>query len=101
VALEQGGIATSSTAVRHWRTDGGEAHHVLDPRTGRPAATPWRTVTVAARTCLDANVAATAALVLGRAAPEWLRLRGLTARIAARDGSLVHIGGWPVEAAAA
>jgi len=101
VALAHGGLATSGTAVRRWRTDLGEAHHVLDPRTGRPAPTPWRTVTVAARTCLDANVAATAALVLGHDAPEWLRQRGLTARLAAPDGSLVHVNGWPVEAAAA
>jgi FAD:protein FMN transferase len=101
VGLERGGIATSSTAVRRWRTDRGEAHHVIDPRTGRPARTPWRTVTVAARTCLDANVAATAALVLGHDAPEWLRQRRLPARLVARDGSLLHVGGWPAEAIAA
>ena len=62
---QTGGLATSSTTVRRWRTDQGDAHHILDPRTGRPAVTPWRTITVAAATCFEANVAATAAVVLG------------------------------------
>jgi FAD:protein FMN transferase len=101
VALPAGGLATSSTSVRRWRTDTGEAHHVLDPRTGRPARTRWRTVSVAAASCLDANVAATAALVLGDAVALWLRERALPSRLVARDGSVVVLGGWPAEAEAA
>src|SRR5262249_26063870 len=45
-------LATSSTIGRRWRRDGRVLHHVLDPRTCRPAPTVWRTVTVAARSCL-------------------------------------------------
>jgi thiamine biosynthesis lipoprotein len=101
VALRAGGLATSSTTVRKWRTDAGEAHHVLDPRTGRPTHTRWRTVSVAAASCLDANVAATAALVLGDAAVPWLRERALPSRLVAHDGSVVVAAGWPAEAAAA
>jgi thiamine biosynthesis lipoprotein len=101
VALQAGGLATSSTAVRRWPTDHGEAHHVLDPRTGRPARTPWRTVTVAGSSCLDANVAATAAIVLGHDAPEWLRQRGLPSRLAGVDGSVVTVCDWPSEELAA
>ncbi len=99
--LNAGGLATSGTAVRRWRTDRGEAHHLLDPRTGLPAHTPWRTVSVAARRCLDANVAATAAVVLGDHAPEWLRRRGLPARLVATDGRTVTVAGWPADEEAA
>jgi thiamine biosynthesis lipoprotein len=101
VSIRSGGLATSSTAVRRWRTNVGEAHHLLDPRTGRPAATPWRTVSVAADSCLAANVASTAAIVLGEAAASWLAERGLPSRLAARDGSVVRVGGWPLEEEAA
>lgn len=101
VAVSSGGLATSGTAVRRWTTEGGEAHHILDPRTGRPAETPWRSVSVAAASCLDANVAATAAVVLGDAGPAWLDARQLPARAVRRDGSVVVTGGWPVEQQAA
>jgi len=101
VAVSSGGLATSGTAVRRWRTDRGDAHHVLDPRSGRPAVTPWRSVSVAAATCVDANAASTAAVVLGESALGWLAVRELPARAVRRDGSVVTVGGWPTEARAA
>lgn len=100
--LERGAMATSSTTVRRWRTaDGDELHHVIDPRTGLPADGPWRTVTVAAPTCVLANAAATAAIVLGDAAVEWLEGTGLPARLVANDGRIHVLGGWPVPTATA
>lgn len=100
VALRDGGLASSSTAVRRWRAGDAELHHVVDPRTGRPAATPWRTASVAAATCVEANVAATAALILGDEAPAWLDLHRLPSRLVPRDGgTAVVAGGWPAEAA--
>jgi len=101
VAIATGGLATSSIAVRRWRTNVGEAHHILDPHTFRPAVTPWRTVSVAAASCLAANVAATAAIVLGEAALAWLAERQLPARCVGHDGSTVTVGGWPAEVRAA
>jgi len=101
VAIAAGGLATSSTTVRRWRTTEGLAHHVLDPRTGRPAPEVWRTVSVAAATCVDANAAATAAIVKGDDATRWLDSLGLPARLVRRDGRIVHTAGWPVELAAA
>lgn len=101
VAISSGGLATSSTAVRRWPTDQGEAHHILDPRSGQPAHTPWRAVSVAAATCVDANVAATAAIVLGEAAPDWLAARSLPARAVRHDGTVVTVAGWPEEVLAA
>ena len=99
VALAGGGLASSGTTVRRWRSGDEELHHIVDPRTGRPADTPWRTVSVAAASCVDANVASTAAVVLGEAAPAWLADRRLPARLVARDGGTVCVGGWPEEAA--
>ncbi len=97
VAIEAGGLATSGTTVRSWKRAGGEVHHVIDPRTGLPANVVWRTVSVAAGSCLDANVASTAAVVLGREAPGWLSGHGLAARLVHPDGAVVRVGGWPAE----
>ena len=54
-----------------WR--GGELqHHLIDPRTGTPADSPWEQVTVSGDTCLAADVAAKAAFLLGYDGPDWL-----------------------------
>ena len=66
VGLVCGGLATSSTQVRRWKRGGVVRHHLLDPRTGRPAAEVWRTVTAIGSSCTAANTASTASVVLGR-----------------------------------
>jgi len=95
VVLGGGGLATSSPGARSWRRGGVLQHHIVDPRTGQPAAAGWRAVTVAAPTCLDANTAATAANVLGGAALRWLGGTGWPARLVGSDGTVHRIGGWP------
>ncbi len=70
-------------------------HHNIDPSTGAPAQGPWRTVSVAAADCVDANIAATAVLVRGARAPEWLQQIGLPARLVAYDGGVLTVSGWP------
>lgn len=97
VAVRSGGLATSSTTVRRWQRADQVLHHVLDPATGLPARRVWQYVSVAAADCVTANTAATAALVLGERAPEWLRARDLAARLVAADGSVTRIAGWPGE----
>ncbi|MCI0155635.1 FAD:protein FMN transferase [Leifsonia shinshuensis] len=94
-----GGVATSSTQKRRWRSDGRTRHHILDPRFGLPAEEVWRTVTVAASDCVRANTLSTAAVVRGLRAPSWLRERGADARLVARDGSIVTTGRWPADPA--
>jgi thiamine biosynthesis lipoprotein ApbE len=101
IAIRSGGVATSSTTVRRWRRGGVELHHIIDPATGLPADGPWRTVSVVAGTCVDANIAATAAIVRGRAASAWLESAGLPARLVDRSGDVTRIGGWPVPLAQA
>jgi thiamine biosynthesis lipoprotein len=99
VAIRTGGLATSSTAARRWRRGGDVLHHILDPRTGLPAEAVWRTVSVAAATCTDANIASTAAIIRGRAAPAWLTELGLPARLVDEAGRVHTVGGWPAETA--
>lgn len=108
VVITEGGLATSSTTVRAWQVWSDETvpqritvHHIVDPRTGRPTDGAWRTASVAAATCLDANVAATAAIVRGQAATRWLGGLGLPARLVHTDGSAVTVGGWPQDPDAA
>jgi thiamine biosynthesis lipoprotein len=95
VAVRDGGLATSSTTVRRWTRGGVEMHHILDPATGRPTNGRWRTATVAAASCLEANAAATAAIVLGVRAEGWLRSRRLPARLVSRRGSVLRLAAWP------
>ena len=99
VTVRQGAIATSSTMVRQWRRGAVTVHHLIDPRTGLPARSPWRTVSVAAATCVDANTAATAALIRGEDGPAWLEGLGLAARFVATSGQVVRAAGWPEPAA--
>jgi thiamine biosynthesis lipoprotein ApbE len=97
VAIRDGGLATSSTTARRWRRGGDVLHHILDPRTGLPAPACWRTVSVAAASCVDANTASTAAIIRGRAAPGWLTSLGLPARLVDEAGHVHTIAGWPAE----
>lgn len=98
LTIRSGGLATSSTTVRRW---GRASHHIIDPQTGRPAESRWRTVSVAAGTCVDANTASTAALVRGDDAPEWLEAHGMPARLVDRDGEVLTVASWPEELVAA
>ncbi|GLX53244.1 FAD:protein FMN transferase [Streptomyces hygroscopicus subsp. hygroscopicus] len=95
VAITGGALATSGIRVRTWRRAGRTLHHIVDPATGEPAAPVWRTVTVAAATCVDANTASTASIVLGDRAVDWLRGTALPARLVGLDGHVVRLGGWP------
>jgi thiamine biosynthesis lipoprotein len=83
-------LATSSTAGRTW---GPDLHHIVNPRTGRPAARIWRTVSVAASTCLRANALSTAAIVRGRGAYDLLR--EVPSRLVTPSLDVLRLGGWP------
>jgi thiamine biosynthesis lipoprotein len=95
ISLRTGALATSSVATRRWRTGDGEAHHVIDPATGRPAVEVWRTVSVAAASCLEANIASTAAIVRGPSAAEWLAELQLPSRLVSVAGTVRYAGDWP------
>jgi FAD:protein FMN transferase len=95
ITIQSGGIATSSTTVRRWTRGGVVLHHIIDPATGLPATGPWRTVSVVAATCVDANIASTAAIVMGESAVAWLVEQGMPARLVDRNGTVQRVGGWP------
>lgn len=95
ITITAGSVATSSTTVRAWRRGGRDVHHVIDARTGDIPAPVWRTASVAAGSCLDANTAATAALLLGAGGPAWLAARRLPARLVGVGGAITTVAGWP------
>jgi thiamine biosynthesis lipoprotein len=95
ISLSSGGLATSSTTVRRWSRGGVERHHIVDPRTGASATEVWRTASAVAASCVDANAASTAAIVLGEAASGWLAEQGIAARLVRPDGAVVVVAGWP------
>lgn len=86
VTLTEGGLATSTGALSSGRAE---------PRQ-HPA---WRTITVAAITCVDASIAATTALIRGASAARWLSDLGLPARLVRQDGSVLTLSGWPARRA--
>jgi thiamine biosynthesis lipoprotein len=96
VAITAGGLATSSTTVRRWTRGGVVLHHIIDPATGLPASGPWRTATVVAANCVDANIASTAAIVMGASAVAWLEAAGLPGRLVDRAGAVHRTAGWPL-----
>jgi FAD:protein FMN transferase len=95
IAIHGGGLATSSTSVRRWSHERRTMHHILDPHTGSPTHGRWRTVSVAALDCTQANIATTAALVRGDGALDWLSRLGLPARLVDQHGAVTTIGDWP------
>jgi thiamine biosynthesis lipoprotein len=98
VTIRSGGLATSSTTCRTWRRAGRTLHHIVDPRTGDLPESVWRTVSVAAGSCVDANTASTAAIVLGWSAPSWLIAARLPARLVDPTDNVLTLAGWPADA---
>jgi thiamine biosynthesis lipoprotein len=75
VLLHDLGAATSGTTKRMW---GAGLHHLIDPRTARPAVSDLREVSVIAQSATDAEIYAKVALILGSIeGPKWLQGRGL------------------------
>ncbi len=87
--LDRGAVATSGIDVRRWVRDGEQRHHIIDPRSGNPAATDLLAVTVIAGDACVAEMAAKVALMLGHdAAHDWLgRQPALAALLVHQDGS--------------
>jgi thiamine biosynthesis lipoprotein len=74
--VARGGVATSGRDYRRWRAGGEWRHHIIDSRTGRSAQTDVLSATVAARSALEAETGAKAALILGSVGGlAWLERR--------------------------
>lgn len=90
LGLERGGLATSGRDRRRWRRGGDELHHLIDPTTGRPAATDVLRVTAVADDAVAAEVLAKTLFLGGPAEAE---LRGATAVFFFADGRTALTGG--------
>jgi thiamine biosynthesis lipoprotein len=88
--LLAGGLATSGRTGRRWLRGGRPQHHLIDPRRGRPSKSRWLEVTVAAESCLAADVAAKAAFLLSSDGPEWLDERDLPGRFVGPDRTITN-----------
>lgn len=93
--LASGAVATSGRDYRRWRQGGQEQHHLIDPRTGRPAVTDVLAATVVAADCGSAELAAKTALILGsRDGMAWIEARPeLAACLVLEGGRVLHSRG--------
>jgi FAD:protein FMN transferase len=96
VLLRQGALATSSSAKRRWVRNGRVQHHLIDPATGAPSASPWEQVTACGASCVSADVAAKAGFLLGEDGPGWLDRRRIPARFLSLRGSAMANESWAV-----
>jgi thiamine biosynthesis lipoprotein len=94
LALASGGLATSGRDRRRWRQRGEERHHIIDPLTCRPAERGPLTVTVAAASATEAEVAAKAIFLAGERAERQAELLGTPAVIVRADGRPRLVGGF-------
>jgi thiamine biosynthesis lipoprotein len=94
VELRSGALATSGSVKRQWLRGGELQHHLIDPRRGRPAVTPWQQVTVCGATCIAADVAAKAGFLAGEHGPEWLDAKKLPGRFLDQNGRVVVNRSW-------
>ncbi len=95
LAIDSGGIATSGIDFRRWLRGDTWMHHIIDPRSGKPAETDLVSVTVLAEDALQAEAAAKMILIQGsQAGLEWLDQQGhLAALLAFPDGRVVYSPG--------
>jgi FAD:protein FMN transferase len=95
VAMDEGAVVTSTTRIRRWQTaDGGWAHHLIDPATGRPATSGVAAVVAVAAEAWWAEAVAKAALVAGEAAGSALLGRhGMQGWIVRDDTAVVAVSG--------
>jgi len=95
VTISDCALATSTIIRRRWQSGMGECHHLIDPQTGLPSTSPMRTVAAVARSCVEADVAAKTALLLGEDGLAFLDAHGLHGLAVRRDGSAIGTPHWP------
>jgi FAD:protein FMN transferase len=92
--LTGGGLATSGRDRRHWRRNGEELHHLIDPATGAPSPSDLLRVTVVAPDAIDAEVWAKALYIAGEdEAVREADMRGLPCVLVSSDGRTRLAGG--------
>ena len=98
IPLRSGAMATSGIGRRHWAQGNSARHHLLDPRTGLPAASGLWSVTVVAARCEQAEVAAKVAFVLGmERGKAFLQEHQLSGLLVDLERQWEATGYWPIE----
>ncbi len=93
--LSGGGVATSGRDYRRWKVGGTWRHHIIDPRSGRPAETPALTATAVAPSASEAEVAAKLLFILGGQGLPWVEARpGYAGLLLCEDGAQLTSQGW-------
>jgi thiamine biosynthesis lipoprotein len=100
VAVQVGGLASSSTAVRTWDSGGRRVHHIIDPASGDCVAPYWTLVSATGESCVAANAVSTAAIVWGERALDLVP-SDQAVRLVRHDGRIFSRNGWPGADAAA
>lgn len=77
LSISQGGVATSGDSRRFLLKNGKRYGHILNPKTGWPVANAPRSVTVLAKTCTEAGIISTMAMLQGRHAEKFLKQQGV------------------------
>lgn len=91
--LVSGALATSGRDRRHWRRNGREQHHLIDPRTGEPSASDLLRVTVVGSSAAEAEVLAKSLFLAGEdAAAREAEEDGVAAVLVTADGRTVMTG---------
>ena len=93
--LDEGAVATSGRDRRRWSAGGQDAHHLIDPATGRPAEGDLLRVTTVAATGMEAEVLATALFLAGDVddAATEADMLAVPAILVSDDGRTVLTGG--------
>lgn len=88
IVLRDKACATSGDYRQFYQVDGKRYSHLIDPKTGHPIEHELTSVTVIAETCMLADAAATAAIVLGKVRGEAFieSLEGVEAYFIYREG---------------
>lgn len=88
--LTCGAIATSGRDLRHWRRGGEERHHLIDPKTGRPAKSDLLRITVVASSATEADILAKTLFIAGE---KEATAAGTPAVLITADGRTLLVGG--------
>ena len=91
--VQEGAVATSSVVKRSWKQGETIRHHLIDPRSGEPADTPWLSVTVLAPHAVAAETFAKAFLIADEDSANLLEAQNpeLTVLAVDSDGNLVSL----------
>ena len=86
IALENGAVATSGDSFASLTIQNKRYSHIINPKTGYPIVSRYRSITVLAATCIAAGALATTAYLKQEAGEAFLTAQGLPYYLLGADG---------------